>query len=381
MASIEKRIDSRGNATYRVKVRLKGHPAEIATFDSLTKAKKWASSTESAIREGRHFASSEAKRHTLAELIDRYTRDVLAAKKPKTRLHQQQQLKWWKDQLGAYSLDKITPAKIAEYRDKLSREPIPGPEGKEQRYRGPATVTRYLAALSHAFTIAMKEWGWVQDNPLRKVSKPKEPGGRVRFLSDDEVLPSGATVEGERTRLLRACREGPSPDLYTAVVLALSTGARKMEIMGLRWRQVDLNRGMIILEETKNGERRALPLVGHALELMKARAKVRRLDCDLVFPDPSDLERRKRDEAREVRPIDLRIPWEAALETAGIKDFRWHDLRHSAASYLAMSGASLAEIAEVLGHKTLAMVKRYSHLSDAHVARVVAKMNSRVFGG
>jgi integrase len=143
-----------------------------------------------------------------------------------------------------------------------------------------------------------------------------------------------------------------------------------MEIMSLRWRQVDLTRGLINLEDTKNGERRALPLTGHAFELIHERAKVRRIDTELIFPSPINNQ----------NPIDLRVPFEAAMMSAGIKDFRWHDLRHSAASYLAMSGASLAEIAEILGHKTLAMVKRYAHLSDAHVARVVGKMNSRIFG-
>lgn len=380
MATIDKRTDAKGATSYRARVRMKGHPQQVATFTSLTKARQWASATETAIREGRHFATSEAKRHTLADLIDRYRRDVLSAKKPKAQEDQGRQLKWWKDQLGAYSLDKVTPVKLAEYRDRLAQEPIPGPEGRPPRYRSPATVTRYLAALSHAYTIAVREWGWVPDNPLRKVGKPTEPRGRVRFLSDDEALPDGTVKDGERTRLLKACKASAHPDLYPAVVLALSTGARKMELMGLRWRQVDLVRGLIILDETKNDERRALPLTGHALELMQARAKVRRLDCDLVFPSPYDLARREKDPARPVRPVDLRPPFEAALKAAGVEDFRWHDLRHSAASYLAMSGASLAEIAEVLGHKTLAMVKRYSHLSDAHVARVVAKMNSRMFG-
>jgi integrase len=81
------------------------------------------------------------------------------------------------------------------------------------------------------------------------------------------------------------------------------------------------------------------------------------------------------------QPIDLRTPWEAALRQAGIEDFRWHDLRHSCASYLAMNNATLADIAEVLGHKTLSMVKRYSHLSEAHTSKVIARMNEAIFGG
>ncbi len=370
MASIQKRSDSEGNTTYRVRVRLKGYPIQTATFSRVTDAKKWAQSTESAIRERRHFKTSEAKRRTVAELIDRYTKEVLPGKKDGTQRDQRQQLQWWRDKLGVYSLADLSPALVSECRDKLSREPINEP-GKPNRTRTPARVNRYLAALSHAFTVAVREWQWLEDNPLRKVSKLREPRGRVRFLSEDEVGPNGEIIEGERTRLLKACKESRSPDLYDAVVLALSTGARKMEILGLRWRQVDLKRGLIVLEDTKNNDRRGLPLAGHALELMRERAKVRRIDSDLVFPSVDGPQ----------RPLDPRAAFLAALERAGIEDFRWHDLRHSAASYLAMNGASLAEIAEVLGHKTLAMVKRYSHLSADHTAGVVARMNEKIFGG
>lgn len=351
MATIESRTSDDGKKSYRVKVRLKGYPIQSATFERKTDARKWAQSTEAAIREGRHFKTTEAKRHTLAELVDRYVKDVLPAKRDS--VNQTRQLRWWKEQLGSYVLADVTPALLAEYRDKLAN----GGTSRGER-RSPSTVVRYMAAASHAFTIATKEWGWLEDNPFRKVSKPKEPRGRVRFLSDDE-----------RDRLLRECKVSSNPDLYPAVVLALSTGARKMEIMSMRWHQVDFQRGVITLHETKNGERRVLPLVGHALELMRAR--VRRIDTDLVFP--SSLHPHK--------AVDLRTPWEAALERSAIDDFRWHDLRHSAASYLAMNGASLAEIAEILGHKTLQMVRRYAHLSDAHTSKVVAGMNAKIFGG
>jgi integrase len=204
---------------------------------------------------------------------------------------------------------------------------------------------------------------------MRKVTKPKEPRGRVRFLCEDTTSPDGKTLEGERTRMLRACQGSSNPYLYPVVVLALSTGMRQGEIMGLKWDDVDLHQGRITLHETKNGERRVVPLVGKALELLKEHGKVRRIDTPLVFPG----------RVKATKPIDLRAPWVAALKEAGIEDFRFHDLRHSTASYLAMNGASLAEIAEVLGHKTLQMVKRYAHLSEAHTAGVVASMNARIF--
>lgn len=284
--------------------------------------------------------------------MDRYIRDVLP-RKPKSFKKQSAQLAVWKERIGKHTLATCTPALIAEHRNQLAAEIT-----VRSKQRSPATVNRLMAALSHAFTIAVKEWGWLNDSPMRRVSKLKEPRGRVRFLSDDE-----------RARLLQACRESSNPYLYPAVVLSLSTGARRMEIMNLRWTDINIQRGSIVLNETKNDERRALPLQGHALALIKALGNVRRLDTDLLFPSHTNPD----------KPVDLRAPWEHAMQKAEINDFRWHDLRHSAASYLAMNGATLAEIAEILGHKTLAMVKRYSHLSEQHTSRVVAKMNAAIF--
>lgn len=355
MASIRKRTNKDGSTSYRVDIRLKGFPPQRATFARLTDAKKWVQQTESAIRENRYFKSAESRKHTFGELVDRYIKDALPTKSADFEKSQKAKMNWWKEQLGHHVLADVTPSLITECRDRLLAETT-----KRGITRSPATVNRYLAALSDAFSVAVKEWEWLEDSPMRKVKKPKEPRGRVRFLSED----------GERPRLLKACEESSNPYLYPVVVLALSTGMRQGEIMGLTWEDVDLHQGRATLHETKNGERRVVPLSGKALELLKAHAKVRRLDTNLLFPGKNPH-----------KPMDLRSPWEAALKKAGIEDFRFHDLRHSAASYLAMNGASLAEIAEVLGHKTLQMVKRYSHLSEAHTAGVVARMNARIFGG
>ena len=139
--------------------------------------------------------------------------------------------------------------------------------------------------------------------------------------------------------------------------------------MNLTWDDVDLHRGMAVLNETKNDETRALPITSHALELLKGLSKIRRLDTNLLFPRTDGQ-----------KPIDLRSAWDKAIKEACIEDFKFHDLRLSAASYLAMNGATLAEIAEVLGHKTLAMVKRYAHLSEQHTHAVVDRMNKNIFG-
>ena len=357
MANIEKRISNDGKTSYRVKVRLKGFPSQSATFERLTDARKWAQHTESAIREGRHFKTTEAKRHTLTELIDRYIKTVLPSK-PKAIQKQTALLQRWKDEIGSHALIDVTPSLIAECRDKLAGETT-----LRGKLRSPGTVNRYMAALSIALTTAVKEWGWLDDTPMRKVTKGKESRGRVRFLCDDE-----------RMYLLKACKESSNPYLYPVVVLALSTGMRHGEIMGLSWDVVDLNQGRAILHETKNGERRAIAITGHALELLKELSKVRRIDSKLLFPAKENAPQKPQ------KPMNIRTPWETAVKKAELQDFKFHDLRHSAASYLAMNGASLAEIAEVLGHKTLQMVKRYAHLSEGHTARVVASMNDKIFG-
>ncbi len=353
MAYIQERKTDDGKTHFRVQVRLKGFPVTSATFERKTDAKLWAQQTEAAMRDGRHFKTAEAKKHTVADLVDRYI-DTVIPTKPKNASACTAQLKWWKGHIGHCLLSDLTPSLLAEQRDRLLKGVTI--QGKP---RSPSTVVRYLAALSHALTVAMKEWGWIEDSPMRRVTKPQEPRGRVRFLSDDE-----------RSLLLKACQKSSNPFLYPVVVIALSTGMRQGEIMNLRWENVDIFRGRIVLHETKNGERRTVPLRGLALQLMQQHSQSTR-DIGLLFPSKEDL----------LKPVDLRFPWEKALKQAGIENFRFHDCRHSCASYLLMNGASLAEIAEVLGHKTLSMVKRYSHLSEAHASKVIERMNQEIFGG
>lgn len=360
MASIESRKVPGGGTIYRVKVRRKGYPVQSASFRRLTDARKWAQSIEAAIHEGRHFKGSEAKKHSLAETIDRYLKEVLPHK-AKAGANQKAQLAWWKDKLGHCLLADVSSALIVEQRNRLLQE-SKAPKCKNPpadaipKLRAPATVVRYLSALSHVFSTAMKEWEWVEQNPVLRVKKPKEPRGRDRFLS-----------EAERTRLLTSC-QAISPVLYVVVVLALSTGMRRGEIMGLRWNQVDLQNCRIVLRKTKNGEVRSVPLAAKAHALLSQLSQADHDESELLFPGKA-----------EGKPVELKKPWDQVLKSAGIEQFRFHDLRHSAASYLAMDGATPIDIAAVLGHKTLSMVKRYSHLSDAHTQKIVKRMNDGIF--
>jgi integrase len=352
MATIEARNGKDGEVTYRARVRILGHPERTATFARRTDAKAWATQIEADLRRGRYVATTEAMRRTVAQLIDRYLEETLPHKaRNRDRRSVERCLKWWRDEIGEIALANLTPAILTEKKLALRR-------GNTTRgtQRGPGTVNRYLAALGGCLKTAVLEYGWIEVTPMRNVQKFEEPRGRVRFLSDDE-----------RTRLLTVCKK--HRDLYALVLLALSTGARKGELLGLKWQDVELSRNAIVLHDTKNRDRRVLPLAGPALALMQERAKVRQIDNAYVFPG-----------RKNGQPWRSHEAWDDALEEAKIEDFRFHDLRHSAASYLAMNGATLAEIAEILGHRTLAMVKRYAHLSEQHVSKVVTRMNESVFG-
>ena len=354
MPAVQRRVSPNGKVSYRALVRLKGYKSKTATFIKRADAVTWAQETETKIKQSKYFPDRliDSEKYTLTELLDRYKSEVLPRKRDKNQLGQ---LEWWKVQLGDYKLKDLTPSLIASLRDKLTKEL----SKRTGRKRTPATVNRYLALLSHAYTIAIKEWQWVAVNPVIQISKPREAQGRSRFLSDEE-----------RERLLNVCSSSKNTHLFTLVTLALSTGMRRGEMLGLRWENIDIQNRRITLFITKNGERRGVPLVGKAYELIKELfLKLEPENKDLLFPSPNNSK----------KPISIRTAWETVLKKSRIENFRFHDLRHSTASYLAMNGASLLEIADILGHKTLQMVKRYSHLSEDHKTTVLENMNKNIF--
>jgi integrase len=185
-------------------------------------AKKWIQDTESSIRDGRHFRIAEAKKHTVKDLIDRFTSQLLS-QFPHRVVRQTAYLAWWKDRLGHLLLSDLTSTVLADARDALLAEKTP-----RGNIRNPSTANRYLAAFSRALTIAMKEWGWIDDTPMRKVSKPSEGKGRNRLLSIEE-----------KNRLLEVCQSSPNIHLYPIVSLALLTGMRFGEIVNLKWEDID----------------------------------------------------------------------------------------------------------------------------------------------
>lgn len=351
MASITPRKLKDGKLVYRALVRLKGHPHASAHFEKRSDAKDWAYQTEAAIKQGRYFPTSGNDNRTLNDLIDRYNLDEMP--KRNYSRNNERQLIWWRRELGAYFATAIKPSHIAACRDRLRHT---GSDGT--RPCSASTTNQYLAALSHLFTLAVKEWEWVQDNPVSKVRRCKLPHGRTRFLLD-----------AEREALLSACRSSRCPYLYPLVLLAICTGARFGELITLKWQNIDFERRLMRLEKTKNGEKRAVPLAPPAYNEMLKLYEARRGGVTWLFP-----------RCDGQAPFTVKKYWESAMREAELENFRFHDLRHTTASYLAMNGATLIEIAAVLGHKTLQMVKRYSHVTDQHTSAILGKMTGKVFG-
>lgn len=349
MGTIREYKKDNKSSSFHAEVRLKGYPPQRASFRTKNLAKKWIQDTESSIRDGRHFRIAEAKKHTVKDLIERFISSWLV-QYPERVVRQTAYLAWWKKRLGHLVLSNLTPTIIAEARDALLAE-----KTSRQTLRSPSTVNRYLAAFSRALTIGMKEWGWLDDSPMRKVSKPSEGKGRNRLLSIEE-----------KDRLIQACKVSANPNLYPIVSLALLTGMRFGEIVGLKWEDIDYSNKIITLEKTKNGERRMLPLTDAVMKVLKS-CRQKDAPLGLVFKPTSPTNRSG--------VVDIRNSFVKALKEAQIYDFRFHDLRHAAASYLAMNGATQGELMAILGHKTPNMTRRYAHYSQKHVADLLERMH------
>jgi integrase len=356
MASIDTYRTKTGKTSYRVRIRRDGRPY-TKVFTTRAEAKRWGEQHEGRGIGGIPSLPTQTPSYTLAEAFERYSHEILPQKKPSTRRPQQYQITRLLTLLGSNTrLVSITPARLRSLCAQLRADGA-----------APATVVRYLALMSHLFTVAIKEWEWIESNPVRLITKPKEPRGRTRYLSHEEV-----------ERLLRACEQSRNRQLHLIVLLALSCGARLGELMSLRFRDVvDASIGSLTFHNTKNSETRTVPLLGPALAAMQAyRAQALRDSADLLFPSSKNPQ----------QPISIRRAWEWALRKSGLREegvhpadrIVFHSLRHTTASHLMMSGASLLDTATLLGHRSLDMVRRYSHLSQHHLQGVVEKMTNSI---
>jgi integrase len=222
---------------------------------------------------------------------------------------------------------------------------------KSNRGNKPATINRHVATLKHMFSKAV-QWEMVETHVAEKVRQVKlleENNKRLRYLSKEECH-----------TLLSSC----DAHLRPIVIMAMNTGMRKGEILNLKWDNVDLKNGFLLLDKTKNGGRREVP-INHTLE-SALKNIVRRLDILYVFYNPVT-----------GKPYDnIKKSFNSALKRAGVVDFKFHDLRHTFASQLVMAGIDLTTVKELLGHKSLVMTLRYAHLAPSHKVKAVNVLDS-----
>jgi integrase len=280
-----------------------------------------------------------------ADLLDAYVREYLPLKATTTQYQEGRVYLWLREELGHVSLDHMTPLMLRTWRDSLS-----------PHYK-PNSIRRYMTALSAVFTVAVRDYGWMEKHPLRSVAKPPAAPDRARVLTQEELH-----------RLLEACKRSRNLCLYPAVVTLIATGARKNEILQRQWRDIDLERGILSVPYSKNGERRAIPLIRYVWDLLKVQAQ--RSTSVWVFARQDGL-----------RPTYIDYAWWTACDRAKIPDLHIHDLRHCCASWLAMSGATIQEIATILGHRSLSQTLKYSHLLEPHTRGVLETMAQEFIGG
>lgn len=334
------------SGTWKAVIRKAGFPTTIKTFRLKRDAEDWARRTEDEMVRGLYVQRGPSERMTFESAIDRYLKEVTVTKRPFTQQGELRRAVPLKAFFGKYSLAGITPELVATYRDKRLAGEDRGNEG-EPKPRAGNTVRLELALIGHLFTIAIKGWGLgLAYNPVLNIRRPAPGAGRNRRLTDTEESHLFELVDGHS-----------NPMLGWIVRIAVETAMRSSEITCLRKSQVDLAKRVVRLLETKNTMPRTVPLSKRATELFKAAVAnpARPKDCDLVFfGEPG------RDGKR--RPYNFNKTWLAIKEQAGLKDLRFHDLRHEGVSRLVEAGLSDQEVSAISGHKSMQMLKRYTHL-------------------
>jgi integrase len=282
------------------------------------------------IAEGRWFEGSLGKHKTFKDMMVRYMAEHSIPKKASSE-RDSSSLTHLLPLFGSCALSEISPKLIYEYKNRRRSESA-----------SPCTINRELALMKHAFNLAVREWEWITENPVIRVSMEKEPPSRDRWLTYEE-----------EEALLSA-----SPQwLKEIITFAVETGCRREEILSLTWKDVDIFKKVVIIFAKKTGDRRTIPLTAKAFDVLKLKEKARTKRGsikreDFVFPHPG---------RQRVNFHTLRWAFEKAIEKAQIEDFRFHDLRHTFASRLAQQGVDPYTIQKLMGHKTFTTTQRYAH--------------------
>jgi len=279
------------------------------------------------INEGKYFEKLIGCNKTFSSMMDKFMAEHAPKVSPNTQKSYSSYLKHLNRFFGETKLVIIAPKNISEYKAVRYGEGVK-----------PSTVNRELSMLSKAFNIAVKEWEWLKDNPVSKVPKDKENNERDRWLTIDD-----------EERILDNCPER----LSEIVIFALNTGLRQDELLSLEWSRVNLSDKTILIQKTKSGKPRTIPLNQITLELLNKKfgEKVRSLQ-DVVFVNRA---------GKKMCASKLRKDFKKVLTNAEIEDFKFHDLRHTFATRLAQKGIDIYKIAKLLGHEDIKMTQRYAH--------------------
>ena len=324
------------SGTWRARVR-RGSIAASATFDTKREAQAWATEIEAKIDRGGIIRAIPAKT-TIEELAERFKSWAESRYKDKSKnAPWRSHVRTIVRALGNHEIRALTGAQISSFRDARLAGKAPW-----TRPASEATARKEMLMLSRMLRYAEEELGIpLEKNPVRAVRKPSDAKARERRLAPDEWIRLRAELQRSR-----------NPLLLPIVEFALETAMRRGEILALRWDDVLLDRQIVIARDTKNGEDRAIPLTARAEEIL--RNTPHRADEPRVFP---------------LLGHSLAFVWKAAVARAGIEDLHFHDLRHEAISRLAERGDfNVLELSAISGHKTLSMLKRYTHLQAEKLA-------------
>jgi integrase len=325
---IQKRVNGDGSITYRAQIRVRGFPPLSKSFHRRTDAKQWIEETKTAIRGG-SAVSNEAQRTTLRDALDRYLREVTPTKKGKLR--ERGRVKAWMSHSLAFRyLSQLRGSDFATYRDERRAE------GKAEN-----TIRIELALISRLYKTAARDWGMEGlRNPIANITMPAGSNQRDRRLVDDE----------EKTLFNELHKRGPY--MQPLAEFAIETAMRQGELLSLTWADVDLQKRVASLKDTKNSEPRDVPLSTRALVILK------------TLPRPIDSMAR-------VFPLEqdhVIRSFRQACNDAVIGDLKFHDLRHEAVSRIC-DKLPMHEAMRVTGHKTPAMLMRYYHPKAEDLAR------------
>jgi site-specific recombinase XerD len=337
------KLDSAGKVKWYARLYHEGKEKRFGPFKDKTEARNFYNKAKLEQLQGRFFPEryQGGGYDFLSSLLDRHT----ATSKVKNHWAERHYAEWWKKRFPGRRINTITAASLEEAMRGLASEKL-----------APQTILHYMKFLRHVFNIAVRD-GKLERNPFVKVTLPKVRTGRTRFLSLDE----------ER-RLLE--KLGPAYAPWAR--LAILTGMRQGEQFGLKWQDLDLDRGFITLPDTKAGMVQYVHLNEEAKSILRGRQAVAEAEAiadprkrsQWVFPSEN------RATAMDPRNLYIRI-YLPAVEAAELKGITWHALRHTFASRLAMTGKAESTIAALLRHSTTTLVKRYAHLSPSHLKEAV----------